>query len=127
MSWAGKHRKANERPGPNIRRSNWPSGRPASEPDGATPLMNRWVTIKMLGLPTFPFFRSNTSMLEMDLAPAQEKNSRCLMIVLHGLGDSMEGYRWLPAALGLPWLHYLLVNGPDPYFGGYAWYDFSGD
>src|SRR5436190_21104941 len=29
-------------------------------------------------LPTVTFFRSNTSMLEMDLAPAQEKNSRCL-------------------------------------------------
>jgi len=66
-------------------------------------------------------------MLETDLVPAQEKDSRRLMVVLHGLGDSMEGYRWLPAALGLPGLHYLLVNGPDPYFGGYAWYDFSGD
>ena len=38
----------------------------------------------------------------------------------------MEGYRWLPDALGLPGLNYLLVNAPDPYFGGYAWYDFSG-
>ena len=36
------------------------------------------------------------------------------MIVLHGLGDSMEGYRWLPEALQLPWLNYLLVNAPDP-------------
>ncbi|PYK01554.1 MAG: serine esterase [Verrucomicrobia bacterium] len=66
-------------------------------------------------------------MLETQLVPAQEKHSRRLMIVLHGLGDSMEGYRWLPPALGLPWLNCLLVNAPDPYFGGYAWYDFSGD
>lgn len=66
-------------------------------------------------------------MLGTDLLPAPEKNSRRLMVVLHGLGDSMEGYRWLPPALGLPWLNYLLVNAPDPYFGGYAWYDFSGD
>ena len=66
-------------------------------------------------------------MLETDLVPAQEKDSRRLMVVLHGLGDSMEGYRWLPPALGLPWLNYLLVNAPDPYFGGYSWYDFSGD
>ncbi|HYT59044.1 MAG TPA: hypothetical protein VEL06_02675 [Haliangiales bacterium] len=66
-------------------------------------------------------------MLGTDLLPAPEKNSRHLMVVLHGLGDSMEGYRWLPPALGLPWLNYLLVNAPDPYFGGYAWYDFSGD
>jgi len=66
-------------------------------------------------------------MLEADLVPAPEKNSPCLMVVLHGLGDSLEGYRWLPPALGLPWLNYLLVNAPDPYFGGYSWYDFSGD
>ncbi len=66
-------------------------------------------------------------MLGTDLLPAPEKNSRHLLVVLHGLGDSMEGYRWLPPALGLPWLNYLLVNAPDPYFGGYAWYDFSGD
>ena len=66
-------------------------------------------------------------MLETDWVPAQEKDSRCLMVVLHGLGDSLEGYRWLPPALGLPGLNYLLVNAPDRYFGGYAWYDFSGD
>ena len=66
-------------------------------------------------------------MLVTDLMPAQMKSSPCLMIVLHGLGDSIEGYRWLPPALGLPWLNYLLVNAPDQYFGGYAWYDFSGD
>jgi len=66
-------------------------------------------------------------MLETDLVPAREKDSRSLMVVLHGLGDSIEGYRWLPPALDLPWLSYLLVNAPDPYFGGYAWYDFSGD
>ena len=49
------------------------------------------------------------------------------MVVLHGLGDSMEGYRWLPPALNLSWLNYLLVNAPDPYFGGYSWYDFAVD
>jgi phospholipase/carboxylesterase len=46
-----------------------------------------------------------------------------LMIVLHGLGDSLEGWLWLPAALRLPWLNFLLVNAPDPYYGGYSWYD----
>ena len=66
-------------------------------------------------------------MLEAELVPATEKKSRCLMIVLHGLGDSMEGYRWLPKALELPWLSYLLANAPDSYFSGYSWYDFSGD
>lgn len=49
------------------------------------------------------------------------------MLVLHGLGDSMEGYRWLPPALNLPWMNYLLVNAPDDYFGGYSWFEFPGD
>ncbi len=65
-------------------------------------------------------------MLTSELIPATDPASRQLMVVLHGLGDSMEGYRWLPDALGLPGLNYLLVNAPDPYFGGHAWYDFSG-
>ncbi len=54
---------------------------------------------------------------------ATEKGSRRLMIVLHGLGDSVEGYRWWPDAMQLPWLNYLLVNAPDPYYGGFAWYN----
>ncbi len=45
------------------------------------------------------------------------------MIVLHGLGDSVAGYTWVPQLLRLPWLNYLLVNAPDPYYGGYSWYD----
>jgi phospholipase/carboxylesterase len=66
-------------------------------------------------------------MLETDLIPAQEKSSRRLLIMLHGLGDSMEGYRWVSEALSFPWLNYLLVNAPDEYYGGYSWYDFAHD
>jgi phospholipase/carboxylesterase len=49
------------------------------------------------------------------------------MVMLHGLGDSIEGYRWLPEALNLPWLNYLLVDAPDTYYGGFSWFDFAGD
>ena len=66
-------------------------------------------------------------MLDQEFIPAQETDSRRLLIMLHGLGDSASGYEWLPAALQLPWLNYLLVNAPDPYYGGFSWYDFSGD
>lgn len=62
-------------------------------------------------------------MLHSELIPAAEKNSRRLMVMLHGLGDSIEGYRWLPEAMNLPWLNYLLVNAPDEYFGGWSWFD----
>jgi phospholipase/carboxylesterase len=66
-------------------------------------------------------------MLTTELVSATERNSKRLMVVLHGLGDSMEGYRWLPQMLGLPWLNYLLVNAPDAYYGGYSWYDYAGN
>jgi phospholipase/carboxylesterase len=66
-------------------------------------------------------------MLHFELIPAIEKNSRRLLIMLHGLADSIEGYRWLPEMLHLDWLNYLLVNAPDEYYGGYSWYDFAGD
>jgi phospholipase/carboxylesterase len=64
-------------------------------------------------------------MLEVELVPAQEPVTGRLMVVLHGLGDSIEGYRWMPEALRLPWLNYLLVNAPDFYYGGRSWYDFA--
>lgn len=66
-------------------------------------------------------------MLHHELIPARDKDSRRLMIMLHGLGDSIEGYRWFPEVMGLPWLNYLLVNAPDEYYGGYSWFDFAGD
>ncbi len=66
-------------------------------------------------------------MLDTEMIPAMEPDSTRLMIVLHGLGDSMEGYRWLPPALRLPWMNYLLANAPDEYYGGYSWFDFAGE
>jgi len=63
-------------------------------------------------------------MLHTELIPAAETGSRRLLIMLHGLGDSIEGYRWLPRALDLPWLNYLLVNAPDPHYGGFSWFDY---
>src|SRR3989441_5186443 len=66
-------------------------------------------------------------MLKTEFYPAAQSGSRRLFVVMHGLGDSVAGYRWVPVMMRLPWLNYLLVNAPDPYFGGFAWYDFSGD
>ena len=66
-------------------------------------------------------------MLDTVWIEAADKESRRLMVVLHGLGDSDAGYRWLPAVMRLPWMNYLLVNAPDEYYGGYSWFDFAGD
>ena len=67
------------------------------------------------------------TMLQSEFIPAARKDSRRLLVMLHGLGDSPEGWRWLPGALNLPWLNYLLVNAPDEYYGGWSWFDYPGD
>jgi len=77
--------------------------------------------------PNRPSALSLRFMLHSELIPAAEPGSKHLMVMLHGLGDSIEGYRWLPEAMRLPWLNYLLVNAPDDYYGGYSWFDIEGD
>ena len=62
-------------------------------------------------------------MHETQFIHAPQRDSKRLMIVLHGLGDSMAGYSFMPQMLRLPWMNYLLVNAPDPYYGGFSWYD----
>ncbi len=55
--------------------------------------------------------------------PAEQPSAR-LVIVLHGLGDSAGGLVWMPEQLHLPWLNYLMLNAPNPYFfDGFSWYD----
>jgi phospholipase/carboxylesterase len=66
-------------------------------------------------------------MLDTRLVPSRTTGSRDLMFVLHGLGDSLDGYEWFPEALRIDRLNYLLVNAPDEYYGGFSWYDFAGD
>lgn len=66
-------------------------------------------------------------MLTTEFHRAKDAQSRRLMIVLHGLGDSSAGYRWLPAEMNWPWMNYLLVNAPDDYYGGFSWYPIDED
>jgi phospholipase/carboxylesterase len=68
----------------------------------------------------------STTLFTHKFVPARVPNSngrRPVMVVLHGLGDSLNGYHFLPEALQLPELSYLLLNAPDDYYGGYSWYD----
>lgn len=47
-----------------------------------------------------------------------------VMVVLHGLGDSSQGYSWVPYEIPMNQTGYLLLNAPDPYYGGYSWFNF---
>lgn len=64
--------------------------------------------------------------LESVYVPAKKAGPERLLVVLHGLGDSLEGFRFLPKMLDIPGLNYLLVNAPDPYFTGFSWFDIYG-
>ncbi len=46
-----------------------------------------------------------------------------LVVVLHGRGDSAEGFVWLQEALAIDSLDFLLLTAPDPYAIGFSWYD----
>lgn len=71
-------------------------------------------------------------MLKSDLftykyVPAKAPGPRPrVLVVFHGLGDSLHGFTWMPPELRLDSLSYFLVNAPDDYFGGYSWFDFTG-
>lgn len=65
------------------------------------------------------------SKLDSILIPAEQGASKRLWVMLHGLGDSVEGYRWMPDTFRLPWMNYLLVNAPDEYYGGFSWFEFD--
>jgi len=49
--------------------------------------------------------------------------SKKLMIILHGRGDSSQGFTWLPPFLNIDEMNYLLLDAPYDYFGGRSWYD----
>ena len=65
-------------------------------------------------------------MLEYDiLARRGAGKVRGWCFVLHGLGDSMDGWAPVVPMLGLPDVGFVLVQAPIPYYGGFAWFDLS--
>ena len=53
--------------------------------------------------------------------------SKKLMIILHGRGDSSEGFVGLPPFLALDDMNYILFDAPFEYFTGYSWYQLPPD
>ena len=48
--------------------------------------------------------------------------SKKIMIILHGRGDSSEGFTGLPPFLDIEEMNYLLLDAPFEYFSGFSWY-----
>ncbi len=48
--------------------------------------------------------------------------SKKVMIILHGRGDSSEGFTSLPSFLDIDEMNYLLLDAPFEYFSGLSWY-----
>ena len=46
--------------------------------------------------------------------------SKKLMIILHGRGDSSEGFRGLPDFLNIDEMNYILFDAPFEYFSGHS-------
>jgi len=59
--------------------------------------------------------------LTYDLLPAAPGQPTA--VVLHGLGDSKEGWKALAPELALPGWGFCFVQAPVPYYGGWSWFD----
>ncbi len=64
-------------------------------------------------------------MLDCDLVPARDPHpdDRWLCLVLHGLGDSKEGWKDIVPMLGLDRVAFGFVQAPIPHYGGWSWFD----
>jgi phospholipase/carboxylesterase len=67
-------------------------------------------------------------MLLHDRLPALSPSAtpyHCL--VLHGLGDSKDGWKPLAVELGVPELGWCFAQAPLPYYGGWSWFEIFGN
>jgi phospholipase/carboxylesterase len=64
----------------------------------------------------------NTLPLTHQFFPSKTASKK-LMIILHGRGDSSNGFTWLPSYLKMDDMNYLLLDAPYEYYGGRSWYD----
>ncbi len=53
--------------------------------------------------------------------------SKKLMIILHGRGDSSDGFTGIPDFLNIDEMNYLLLDAPFEYFTGHSWYQLPPD
>jgi len=56
-----------------------------------------------------------------------KKASKKLMIILHGRGDSSDGFLGFPPFLDLDEMNYIIFDAPFEYFTGFSWYQLPPD
>jgi len=64
--------------------------------------------------------------LENQFIPSKVPSKK-LMIILHGRGDSSDGFVGLPPFLELDDMNYILFDAPFEYFSGHSWYQLPPD
>lgn len=64
-------------------------------------------------------------MLAYDLVPAAASTpaAKRWILVLHGLGDSKDGWKPVAEYLALPGTGWIFVQAPDAYYDGWSWFD----
>jgi phospholipase/carboxylesterase len=65
----------------------------------------------------------NTDKFETRVVWQPAQNAKYLMVILHGRGDSPEGFASFQRELQIVGLSMLLLQAPDDYYGGFSWYD----
>jgi phospholipase/carboxylesterase len=66
--------------------------------------------------------------LELDnIFIPSKKPSKKLMIILHGRGDSSDGFVGFPPFLELDEMNYIIFDAPFEYFTGFSWYQLPPD
>lgn len=66
-------------------------------------------------------FQLTTKHFEFQFIPSK-KETKKIMIVLHGRGDSLKPFKNFNKEMGIPELSYLLLNAPRKYLKGFSWY-----
>jgi phospholipase/carboxylesterase len=68
-------------------------------------------------------------MLHYEIQPPRATGNGYHVLVLHGLGDSMEGWKPAVPLFASDQLGWCFVNAPEAYgpYGGYSWFDLGPD
>ena len=67
-----------------------------------------------------------TMLLHDVTPPSGDPATACHILVLHGLGDSKEGWKPVAPELGLADAGWIFVQAPDRYYDGFSWFPIPG-